>query len=575
MKLKQFSISLLSSAIILAGCGVLTDPVSLIKAPQTVHANTVDYNELGNIAEKFLPTGATLHGAAFPIDAKPVQEFDLDWDGKNELLVTYQLKGTSSEAGVIVLKQEQDEWKKVWEQKGLGYDFTYAGFADITGDGKEELLIGWTIGASAGSILEIYEWSEKSFTKLSSLSYNKLELFEVKDTELEDRNTRLATWQKDTGDVFMVDVYKWDGVELIQDKQSYPLYFPEVINYYQQKLTMDPQPLYWYYLADAQLKAGKFEDAIESAEQGLELNPEYYPEPSQYQKIIDQAEIELMNKHSIDVKYENEKFNFSLVFPKEWKGKMVIEEHEDGMEDQPIMSVSYQTIEGDKEPFFDVHVYPEYVWKEELYEEMSLLKPFGTKDGYVFAYVGSSEHPYANEEGSKNYNEYTQLMQQMNQIVDSFKFGIPSIQKQEITRMNAMILKGQKRFYYVMSGGSGEVETFTNEGNEYRYLSEDIDSNEKVLTYLEQSFSRDAAATFLEQTSFIIENGRLAQPNADGGSILNWENAVAIILSESEGEKTYQYTVPLGNTFDTVTIEVSFIKGKDGWKLNTNPFDLT
>ena len=50
--------------------------------------------------------------------------------------------------------------------KNQGIDLDFSGLADITGDGKKEYLFGVTIGAAAGSELEIYQWINNAFKKL-------------------------------------------------------------------------------------------------------------------------------------------------------------------------------------------------------------------------------------------------------------------------------------------------------------------------------------------------------------------------------------------------------------------------
>lgn len=572
-RLKRVSISLLSTAFLLSGCGLLSEPVSMIKAPQTVQAYSFDQRAWEEIAIQHLPTGASLVTAQLPIDVKPVNEVDLDGDGYPELIVTYQLHGAPGETEVMVLKETNGSWEKIWEQKGIGYDFTYAGFADITGDGKEELLVGWTIGVSAGNMLDIFAWENDTFNKIASVNYHIMELFKVQ----EDQRVRIATWQKDTGDAFFVDVLKWENGEMKSDEASYPYYFPEVIDYYEKKVKEAPDtPFYWYYLADAELKAKRYEAAIQSAKKGMSLHPDYYPSTEQFQAIIEKAEKGLAAENGVAfTTYTNEKYQFSITFPKEWKENSYIVEHLEFAAEEPIMSVYHNSHAANRIALFDVYLFPEYIWDEGGYEENSLLQPLVKNAGYVFAYGQPSEHPYVNQEGTEAYNNYNQLIKQLPGITSSFLITKQELVKQEVEKMNEFIQKGIEQVYYVMNGGSGEIETFTKDGNDYRYLGVDLDTKEKVIAYLQQSFSKEAAISFLEQAAFIEVNGRLAQSNADGGSLLNWKNATASLLIEEENNRVYQYSVPYGDGFDQIILEVVFVKEKDGWKLNNNPFELT
>ncbi|MMZ56468.1 hypothetical protein D1872_183610 [compost metagenome] len=99
----------------------------------------------------------------------------------------------------------------------------------------------------------------------------------------------IALWKHDTGDAFEVDVFTWDGTKLAPAPEAYPYYFKKVVQYYEQKVKEMPDAaFYWYYLADAQVKAGQPESGIKSIEKALSIkraHPDYYPENSQLENV--------------------------------------------------------------------------------------------------------------------------------------------------------------------------------------------------------------------------------------------------------------------------------------------------
>nr|WP_106781026.1 DL-endopeptidase inhibitor IseA family protein [Lysinibacillus timonensis] len=126
-------------------------------------------------------------------------------------------------------------------------------------------------------------------------------------------------------------------------------------------------------------------------------------------------------------------------------------------------------------------------------------------------------------------------------------------------------------YWYVVSGGeqTGKVETFTKNGIEYRFMSESLNTEEKLKAYLGQSYSPEQVEKLFKDLGFITHNGRLAQPNADGGSLLNFEKAIITQIHNSTTVKKYELTIPLGDTDEKVSMvgELHFVSGK-GWRVH-------
>ncbi|WP_134684630.1 DL-endopeptidase inhibitor IseA family protein [Brevibacillus migulae] len=139
-----------------------------------------------------------------------------------------------------------------------------------------------------------------------------------------------------------------------------------------------------------------------------------------------------------------------------------------------------------------------------------------------------------------------------------------------------LVKEAQQRFWYVMSGGKstgGVVATFRPGAGEtdYRYLSEDIGTREKLSSYLEDVYAKSTVNTWLEQQlkqkSLIDDGERLAQPNADGGSLLEWGSAEIIKLEQNGQKATVQAKVPAGES-DSETFTISFVYEQNrGWRI--------
>ena len=50
-------------------------------------------------------------------------------------------------------------------------------------------------------------------------------------------------------------------------------------------------------------------------------------------------------------------------------------------------------------------------------------------------------------------------------------------------------------------------------------MGSDLDTKSKLLTYLSGSYTSDSVESYIKRAGIVEHNGKLAQPNADGGSI--------------------------------------------------------
>jgi hypothetical protein len=220
------------------------------------------------IIKEFLPSKSFLVSPEEPVSTKPFQLYDFDQDGQKEIIITFEIKArvqpSPSQFGVIVLKNENDRWEKIWETQTQGVGLQYSGVADITGDGSKEYLFGVTIGASAGKKLEIFKWNNSSLRMIADVPYHMIEL-------LSDKSVGIAVWQRYIADTYFVDVLKWNGRKLVLDEELYSEYYPVIEKFYNDKISKMDAWFYWYTLADAQIKANLFDKAFKSIQKGTAL----------------------------------------------------------------------------------------------------------------------------------------------------------------------------------------------------------------------------------------------------------------------------------------------------------------
>ncbi|WMT38839.1 hypothetical protein RE628_14870 [Paenibacillus sp. D2_2] len=156
--------------LMLGGCSIPATPIDMIKPPVSV--SSLERDEVSQELMKLLPDQAQL---IVPMQGEQGQDIsfgDMDGDGINEALIVYEDSSTSGKAlKAALFKQFDNSWRIVSEIKGFGYGLEYAGFPDINHDGRQELALGWSLGA-AGNGLNIYELSNDQLELIQKKEYH-------------------------------------------------------------------------------------------------------------------------------------------------------------------------------------------------------------------------------------------------------------------------------------------------------------------------------------------------------------------------------------------------------------------
>lgn len=226
-------------------------------------------NDYINMFKRFLPQTATVLELQQPNKKPAVIVADIDGDHVDELIGAFRYQEKNY---ILILKNRNNQWQPLIMISGSGYGISDLLAVPLTDTGVNTLIIGWQQG-SMWSQLNLLQWMNNAFVWLptNDIIYSKLE---AEDMD-KDGKYELAIWTHDTGEAYKVEVYRWDKTGLVQAKDVYPYYFKKVAAYYENLLKTNDFSYYWYYLADAQMKAGDFDQALVSIDKALTFSSPY------------------------------------------------------------------------------------------------------------------------------------------------------------------------------------------------------------------------------------------------------------------------------------------------------------
>jgi hypothetical protein len=564
--MKRKSLNLLAligaSTLLLAACNLFPKPESLIQVPKKAMAVSVKGRDFVSVALKNLPKGTELSVPKGPVGAEPVIAGDLDGDGKQEVLVLYRSINNRNQVGAFVLKKQKKAWEKVFAKRGLGYDISWANAIDITGDGHDELLLGWQSGVSSGNLLEIYTWKKGKLKVIAKMPYHQLEVIQFAG----NAKTSIAVWNRDLADVYKIDLLTWAGKAFVSDTAHYPSYFQKVIDYYKQRTTEVPDAAYyWYYLADAYLKANHSELALSAVNKGMNLKT-VVPSQDHFEELKRLISIrnEALQSHPVRIELKDPDISFEV--PREL-APYISTNGEQGPDNSYMITVELAQAKKRKSSLFTIEVLA-----KDLFDTQSVkgLEKIGEAGEYLY-YIKRTPL-------SRDLLDYPLLngYTGREQMIASIHLGemTPKFQSLEDQMVINMMDTANRKYWYVISGGKmpeGEIKTISINDREFRHLGKDLDTTVKLSNYLADVFTDEAIQSFKNRADIFEYYGKLVQPNADGGSLVNYSGAEVIQKKDNGDEKEFDVKVPLGHSYNYEVIHVGFQLTDQGWRIFSEP----
>lgn len=203
--MKKMILGLAAFMVLLTGCEMKSGE-ELMKAPKL----TGEQEVISKAIKAQIPNNAKMVSPMSGDNKNAIQFCDLDNDGEDEVVVFYKEEDTQKPVTVKVLDRNGQQWESTYEIAGSGNEVDKIYYADVTGDKKKELIIGWRLFDQTNKGVSIYKIGNNK-KEIFGASYNEMVMTDFDRNEVQE--LCVTQPKKDTAMQDMVLYrYQKDGV---------------------------------------------------------------------------------------------------------------------------------------------------------------------------------------------------------------------------------------------------------------------------------------------------------------------------------------------------------------------------
>jgi hypothetical protein len=170
---------------------------------------------------KHLPAGAKISDRN-----KHVVFADVDGDGKEEVVIFYTLlNGDERKANILVLESTGKDYFRFWENvyDGAGDFEDPTGVYDLNKSGRPQIVAYRTIGASCPGVLDIYQYQNSTIERISGhrtdTCQSNLEIRDLNGDGIPEIIFRIRNYGINP------DIYRWNGKRYVHSNNLFPEYY--------------------------------------------------------------------------------------------------------------------------------------------------------------------------------------------------------------------------------------------------------------------------------------------------------------------------------------------------------------
>ena len=165
-----------------------------------------EYTELNTQLNAILESGAEYAAPTSGANIQAVQLVDLDGDGQEEAVAFFRNTAEEKPLKVYIFTAEGDSYVQTDLIEGSGTGVYSVAYTDLDGDGRSELLVGWTATAEL-RVLEVYALGPGGAELLVSSDYVKYTTVDLD----QDQRQELVVFHADAEGDGIADYYSWQA----------------------------------------------------------------------------------------------------------------------------------------------------------------------------------------------------------------------------------------------------------------------------------------------------------------------------------------------------------------------------
>lgn len=145
MKIKKLLAAIaaaITATAFLCGCSVISFDSSEIMRPPKA---TGDKAQIQEIIEQKAGASYTLK---YPQNGKyksAITQIDVDADGESESVAFFKTNGEDQPIHILIIDETDGKWQAIGDFENDGTEVDRLDFADLNGDGKSEIIVGWNV----------------------------------------------------------------------------------------------------------------------------------------------------------------------------------------------------------------------------------------------------------------------------------------------------------------------------------------------------------------------------------------------------------------------------------------------
>ncbi len=163
------------------------------------------------------------------------------------------------------------------------------------------------------------------------------------------------------------------------------------------------------------------------------------------------------------------------------------------------------------------------------------------------------------------------MVRELEEIIEQAAIGGQVVNNTDNDFIGPLVADAFGRYWRVEFGSDGTGEMFEEGGVHYRYYPDDIDTLEKMTSYLNEVYTEGVSSLLTRNRQ--SKDARLYHHDGALGTLMNWERATVLFFDtypDGKSKTTLMKIPTVDGHYEVETIKLFYLEGK-GWRVGSIP----